>query len=88
MRRIIYRENTDLQQIERDFRTIKQAHFELRPIFVRKEARIRGHVFVTMLALLMQRRLGKYWKDLNITIKEGLDELSAASPKLDIKKFL
>ena len=32
-----------------------------------------------MLALLLQRRLERYWKSLNITVKEGLDELSTLS---------
>ncbi len=70
---------TDLEQIERDFRTIKQTHLELRPVFVRKETSTKGHVFVVMLALLLQRQLEKYWEDLDITVTEGLMELSSVS---------
>ena len=52
----------DLQQVERNFRRLKTACLEIRPIFLRKEQRTRGHVFVAMLALkvlrLMEQRLG------------------------------
>jgi transposase len=51
----------DLQEVERNFRRLKTAFLEVRPIFVRKEQRTRGHVFIAMLALkvlrLMERRL-------------------------------
>ncbi len=51
----------DLQDVERNFRRLKTAFLEVRPIFVRKEQRTRGHVFIAMLALkvlrLMERRL-------------------------------
>jgi transposase len=50
-----------LAQVERDFRTLKTGLLEIRPVFVRKENRTRGHVFACMLALKisreMQRRL-------------------------------
>jgi len=70
---------TDLEKIERDFRTLKQTHLALRPIYVRKESRTRGHVFSVMLALRLQRYMEAAWKDLDITVKEGLDHLSALS---------
>ena len=41
----------DLQKVERNFRTVKTAFLEIRPIFVRKAARTKAHVFVAMLAL-------------------------------------
>jgi transposase len=51
----------DLQEVERNFRRLKTAFLEIRPIFVRKEQRTRGHVFIAMLALkvlrLMEQRL-------------------------------
>jgi transposase len=51
----------DLQDVERNFRRLKTAFLEVRPIFVRKEQRTRGHVFIAMLALkvlrLMESRL-------------------------------
>lgn len=45
----------DLQHVERDFRTMKTSLLEMRPIFVRKATRTRGHVFAAMLALKVAR---------------------------------
>ena len=45
----------DLQQVERDFRTMKTGLLAMRPIFVRKATRTRGHVFAAMLALKVAR---------------------------------
>lgn len=46
-----------LQKVERDFRTMKTGLLEIRPVFVRKESRTRGHVFCCLLALKLQREL-------------------------------
>ena len=46
-----------LQKVERDFRTIKTGLLEIRPLFVRKESRTRGHVFCSLLALKLHREL-------------------------------
>lgn len=47
----------ELQRVERDFRQMKTGLLEVRPIFVRKESRTRGHVFSCMLALKLSREL-------------------------------
>ena len=67
----------DLEKVERAFRTMKTVHLELRPVFVKKEVSTKGHVFVIMLALLLQRELEQCWRDLDITMKEGIDELGS-----------
>ncbi len=46
-----------LQKVERDFRTIKTGLLEVRPVWVRKESRTRGHVFCCMLALKLTREI-------------------------------
>ena len=46
-----------LQKVERDFRTMKTGLLEIRPVFVRKESRTRGHVFCCMLALKLSREI-------------------------------
>ena len=58
------------------YRTGKTGHLEVRPIYVRKESRTRGHVFVVMLAYLVRRKLAKAWRDLDMTVEEGLKKLS------------
>lgn len=67
----------DLENVERAFRTMKTAHLDLRPVYVHKASSTRGHVFVVMLALLVQRELERCWSELNITTEEGIDELGA-----------
>ena len=49
----------DLARVEQDFRDMKTAHLEVRPVYVRKEKRTRGHVFIVMLALLLKRHMEK-----------------------------
>jgi transposase len=44
-------------KVERDFRAMKTGLLEVRPIFVRKEGRTRGHVFCCMLALKLTREM-------------------------------
>ena len=46
-----------LQKVERDFRALKTGLLEVRPVFVRKESRTRGHVFCCMLALKLSREM-------------------------------
>ena len=46
-----------LQRVERDFRAMKTGALEVRPIFVQKASRTRGHVFCCMLALKLVREM-------------------------------
>jgi transposase len=46
-----------LQKVERDFRLMKTGLLEVRPLFVRKESRTRGHVFCCLLALKLSREI-------------------------------
>src|SRR6266481_1551056 len=75
-----------LQKVERDFRAIKTGLLEVRPLFLRKESRTRGHVFCCMLALKlsreMERRLQKQFgtTDSNphaITLRDALASLGS-----------
>ena len=56
---------------------MKTTHLEMRPVFVKKKESTEGHVFVVMLALLLQRSVEQAWSEMDITIEEGLDELGA-----------
>lgn len=47
----------NLQKVERDFRQLKTGLLEVRPVWVRKESRTRGHVFCCMLALKLSREM-------------------------------
>lgn len=65
----------DLKHVEAAFRTIKTGFLEIRPIFVRKESRTRGHVFVTMLAYLLMHEFTRRTKDIPGTVAYKVDKL-------------
>ena len=66
----------DLASVEHAFRTCKTAHLEVRPIFLRREARTRAHAFVVMLAYQIIHYLTACWSTLDITVEEGLHALT------------
>jgi Transposase DDE domain len=66
----------DLAAVESAFRTCKTAHLEVRPIFLRREARTRAHAFVVMLAYQIIQYLTACWSPLDITVAEGLHALT------------
>src|SRR5215831_12588506 len=66
----------DLASVERAFRTCKTAHLEVRPIFVRREARTRAHAFVVMLAYQIIQYLASCWSAFDVTVAEGLRTLT------------
>jgi transposase len=45
-----------LQQVERDFRSLKNGFLEVRPVYVRKKVHTRAHIFIAMLALKIIRK--------------------------------
>ncbi len=65
-----------LAEVEWAFRTMKTTLLHIRGIFVRKGQRTRAHVFTTMLAYLMAYELRRLWRDIEVTIEEGIQELS------------
>jgi transposase len=52
-----------LQKVERAFRVVKH-DLDIRPVYVRKETRIRGHVMICYLALLIEVLLEKKLREL------------------------
>jgi hypothetical protein len=66
----------DLTSVESAFRTCKTAHLEVRPLFLRLEARTRAHAFVVMLAYQIIQYLASCWSPLDLTVEEGLHALA------------
>jgi len=64
-----------LTQVERDFRTLKTGLLELRPIFVRKAERTRGHAVATMLALKLAREIDRRVAPLGLTVEDAMERL-------------
>ena len=65
----------DLAHVEWAFRTSKTVQLELRPIHVRLASRTRGHCLVVMLAYRIVQELADCWRQIDLTVQEGLDEL-------------
>ena len=83
---VVHDRYKDLAKVDRAFRAMKTAHLEVRPVYVRLEERTRAHVFVVMLAYMITRELDVCWKILNLTVAEGISNLSSlCSDKLIIK---
>jgi transposase len=72
----VHRRYKDLALVEEAFRSCKTGHLEVRPIYVRKAARTRAHVFVVMLSYLFVRELRESWKAIDRTVSENLSALS------------
>ncbi|MCP4989423.1 MAG: IS1634 family transposase [Colwellia sp.] len=72
----IHRRYKELALVERGFRTMKTGLLETRPVFVRKEKRTRGHVFIVMLAYSIIHELQNLWAELDVTVEEGITELA------------
>lgn len=78
----------DLSNVEFAFRTMKTTIEEIRPIFVRKESRTRGHVFIAMLAYMIVKYLTEAIKGVDTTRKhaiELLDKIQYITYKYDNK---
>jgi transposase len=68
----VHRAYKSLYRVECDFRMMK-TELEVRPVFVRKKQRTRGHVLIVMLALILRRELEKRLKSVQIEVRHALD---------------
>jgi len=75
-KQLIHDRYKDLTEVERAFRDCKTTILEVRPVFVRSEKSTRGHVLVVMLAYLIIRKLRAAWAAFDMTVEEGLKQLS------------
>jgi Transposase DDE domain len=73
---IVHDRYKDLASVEHAFRSCTTAHLEVRPIFLRREARTRAHAFVVMLAYQIIQYLTACWSSLDLTVAEGLHALA------------
>jgi len=73
---LIHNRYKDLRLVESAFRSSKTVELEMRPIHVRLATRTKGHVFVVMMAYRIIQELARRWQHLDVTIQEGIHELS------------
>jgi len=67
----VHRVYKSLYAVETDFRTMK-TDLEVRPIYVRKKSRTRGHVLVVMLALILRRELERMLRPLDMEVSHAV----------------
>ena len=85
-KQLIHDRYKDLAEVEKAFRDCKTTLLEIRPVFVRSEKSTRGHVLVVMLAYLIIRKLREAWAAFDMTVEEGLKQLSTlCSMEIKIK---
>jgi len=75
-KQVIHDRYKDLTEVERAFRTFKTNFLEVRPVYVQTEKSTRGHVLVVMLAYMIIRILRGAWQKLDLTVEEGLKQLT------------
>ncbi|MDO9152323.1 MAG: hypothetical protein Q7U47_01190 [Paludibacter sp.] len=78
----------DLAKVEFAFRTMKTTLEKIRPIFVRKQERTKGHVFVAMLTYMIVKYFTDECATLNYTrefIIESLDKINYLQYTLEQK---
>jgi len=75
-KQLVHDRYKDLASVEHTFRTCKTAHLEVRPLFLRREARTRAHALVVMLAYQIIRYLASCWSAFDVTVEEGLHALT------------
>ena len=73
----IHERYKDLAKLESTFRTIKTEHLEVRPLFLRKANRTKGHVLICMLAYKIIRYIREATKELGFTLDDVMNNLKA-----------
>ncbi|KJU84938.1 transposase IS4 family protein [Candidatus Magnetobacterium bavaricum] len=71
----IHNKYKDLSLVEQAFKIMKTEQLEVRPVYVRKESRTCGHVFVTMLAYILIHEFNKRTSNLSMTTEYMVDVL-------------
>jgi hypothetical protein len=74
----VHRAYKSLYRVECDFRMMK-TELEVRPVFVRKKERTRGHVLIVMLALILRRELEKRLKSIQIEVRHAVEAMNGWS---------
>jgi hypothetical protein len=70
----------NLKYVERDFRHIKADDLDLRPVFHRRERRVKGHVLICMLAAYLTWHLRQAWAPLTYTDQDPPAQPNPVAP--------
>jgi transposase len=78
-KQIVHDRYKDLALVEKAFRNCKTTFLEIRPVYVRTKKSTRGHVLTVMLAYMIVRHMQRAWQEFDLTVEEGLKQLSTLS---------
>lgn len=89
-KQVVHGRYKDLAKVEQNFRNLKTGFLEVRPIFLRNESRVRGHVFACMLALKIIRYVERKTKRLGepmVYVWECLDKVQYVNNEFNGQTF-
>ena len=75
-----------LAEVERAFRTLKGVDLQVRPIRHRLEARVKAHIFLSMLAYYVQWHMIEAWRPLTFADEAGDDASRLSDPVAPAKR--
>ncbi len=73
----IHKAYKELIKVENAFKTLKTEFLEIRPLYLKTDNRIKGHIFLSMLAYNIVYQLKEFTKKAEIDFKSTLCELSS-----------
>ena len=80
----IHKAYKTLIKVENAFKTLKTEFLEIRPLYLKTDDRIRGHIFLSMLAYNIVLKLREYIKDAELDFKSTIRELKMVKSNINI----
>lgn len=78
----IHKSYKNLINVENAFKTLKTDYLEIRPLYLKTDKRIKGHIFLSMLSYNIVLKLKEYTKLCNLDFKSTINSLKGVSTTL------
>jgi len=72
----IHKAYKTLIKVENAFKTLKTDYLEIRPLYLKTDKRIKGHIALSMLAYNITLKLKSYTQQIDIDFKSAIRQLS------------
>jgi len=83
----IHKAYKELIKVENAFKTLKTEFLEIRPLYLKTDKRIKGHIFLSMLAYNVTHQLKSFMKEADVDFRSTIKELrSIVSVTVKIKE--
>jgi len=83
----IHKAYKTLIKVENAFKTLKTEFLEIRPLYLRTDSRIKGHIFLSMLSYNIMHKLKGYIKICEFDFKDTIEQLNDISTaKVELTK--